>query len=212
MVGHGVTTTLPFTVRAWRGCSQGRELRFQGKLVRNRRCLIRSAWQQFGSLWLIIWKKGESSSESISELKSIFWKWQESTNSPFLPIPESSGRFPADVVRQRSQGGYAAGAETWRSATEKQSSQILIETFYLCHESIFQLQGALLMFCLRVWQTGRDVVLFTVFDHRHRGNAGIRERLSQLFTLMKLDVAADRMRNIQLSGYSPRFFCIHSEV
>lgn len=49
-------------------------------------------------------------------------------------------------------------------------------------------------------------MLFTVFDHRHRGNAGIRERLSQLFTLMKLDVAADRMRNIQLSGYSPRFF------
>lgn len=49
-------------------------------------------------------------------------------------------------------------------------------------------------------------MLFTVFDHRYRGNAGIRERLSQLFTLMKLDMAADGMKNIQLSGYSQGFF------
>lgn len=49
--------------------------------------------------------KGEPSSQS--------WKmsWQESTISLFL-IPETSGRFPADVVTRRSQGGYAAGAET----------------------------------------------------------------------------------------------------
>lgn len=66
--------------------------------------------------------KGEPSSQS--------WKmsWQESTISLFL-IPETSSRFPADVVTWRSQGGYAAGAETSRSATEKQSSQILIGTF-----------------------------------------------------------------------------------
>lgn len=34
-------------------------------------------------------------------------------------------------------------------------------------------------------------MLFTAFDHRHRGNAGIRERLPQLFALMKLDIAAE---------------------
>lgn len=49
-------------------------------------------------------------------------------------------------------------------------------------------------------------MLFAVFDHRHRGNAGITERLSQLFTLMKLDFAADGMKNIQLSGNIPGFF------
>lgn len=55
---------------------------------------------------------------------------QQTASPPHAAIPESSGRFPADAVRQRSQAGNAAAAaETWRSATEKQSSQILIETF-----------------------------------------------------------------------------------
>lgn len=53
--------------------------------VRNRKCLIGSGWQQFVSLRLIIWKS-ESSSESVSELKSAFWKWQESTNQPPPPL------------------------------------------------------------------------------------------------------------------------------
>lgn len=49
-------------------------------------------------------------------------------------------------------------------------------------------------------------MLSALFDHRHRGNAGIREHLSQLFTLMKLDAAADRMRNILISGCIPGSF------
>lgn len=63
------------------------------------------------------------------ELSSQSWKMAGINNLPFFLNPQTSGGFPADVVTRRSQTGYAAGAETWRSATEKQSSQILIETF-----------------------------------------------------------------------------------
>lgn len=51
--------------------------------------------------------KGEPSSQS--------WKMSfengRNQQSLFL-IPGTSDRFPADVVTRRSQGGYAAGAET----------------------------------------------------------------------------------------------------
>lgn len=51
-------------------------------------------------------------------------------------------------------------------------------------------------------------MLFAAFDHRHRGNAGIRERLPQLFALMKLDIAAEHEEGSALRMHPRPFFVV----
>lgn len=184
-----------------------------GKRVRNRKCLIRSRWQQFVSLRLIIWKK--VSLESISELKNAFWKWQESTNPPFFSLHSGiQWQIPCWCSEAEITGWVCSWSrDVEERHTKAEESDINRDILTLSREHFPAARRSADVLPEGVTDRERCCAFHSVWSPASRERRYQRASLSQLFTLMKLDIAADRMRNIQLSGYIPGFFfCIHSEV